>query len=315
MNRRPIACSIFVALLFVCAHGKAQMPADVAGKLRAIGRVVNPPATAALYLSRVVQDPLPESTRIERDIQYGPAARNLLDVFAPVQPPSRARPVVVFVHGGGFMRGDRRLPGGSPFYDNVMRWVVSDDMVGVNITYRMVPQAAWPSGADDLALALRWVNAHVAERGGDPQRIFVIGHSTGAGIVASYLARQSATTGGEPALAGAMLMSGLYELSAAMLDGDAAAKAYFGDDPSRFGERSALPEVVSSAVPLWVGYAELDPPKYEQQARRLDEALCAAKHCPVFLRFADHSHMSEVYSIHTDDRGVGDALRDFIRAH
>ena len=101
------------------------------------------------------------------------------------------------------MRGDRRLPGGSPFSDNVMRWVVGNDMVGVNITHRMLPQAAWPSGADDLGLALRWANAHVAERG-DPQRIFVIGHSTGAGIGASYLAQQSTKQGGEPTLAGAL---------------------------------------------------------------------------------------------------------------
>lgn len=315
MNRRRMACSLCVTLLLVCTSGSAQMPADVAGKLRDIGRVVNPPATAALYASRVVQDsPLPESTRVERDVPYGPAARNLLDVFAPAHPPARARPVVVFVHGGSFMRGDRRLPGGSPFYDNVMRWVVSNDMVGVNITYRMLPQAAWPSGADDLGLALRWVNAHAAERGGDPQRVFVMGHSTGAGIVASYLARQSAKQGDEPTLAGAMLISGSYELSAAMLDGDAAAKAYFGDG-SALGERSALPGITRSAVPLWVGYAELDPPTYEQQAQRLNEALCAAKHCPAFIRFADHSHMSEIYSIHTDDREVSDALRDFIRAH
>lgn len=300
------------ALLMLYGPAQAQMPAEVATRLHEIGQVIAPPATAKLYEPRMLATSSPAT--VERDLRYGHAERNLLDVFTPAAASPQPRPVLVFVHGGAFLRGDRRLPGGSPFYDNVMHWAVDQGMVGVNVTYRMLPQAAWPSGADDLAQALHWVAAHIAERGGDPHRVFVLGHSTGAGIVASYLARELPPAPGQPGLAGAMLMSGVYEVTEALLDGDTAAKAYFGDDPARFGERSALPGLVESRVPIWVGYAELDPPKFEQQAKRLNDALCAARRCPPMVRFADHSHMSEAYSIETDDSTVGDALRAFVSA-
>jgi acetyl esterase/lipase len=165
-----------LAMLIMAAAASAQessVPPDIAAKLQNIGRVVDPPRTAALYASLQEKEPY-RGVRIERDIKYGPADRNLLDVFMP-EAGSSFRPVLMYVHGGGFVAGNKHPPG-SPFYDNIMLWAVRNGFVGVNVTYRLAPQAAWPAGVEDLAAAVQWVSQNITERGGDPVRVFLMGH-------------------------------------------------------------------------------------------------------------------------------------------
>ncbi|MFX9688552.1 alpha/beta hydrolase, partial [Acinetobacter baumannii] len=81
---------------------------------------------------------------VERDVKYGPAERHLLDVFVPEKNPG-ARPVLIYVHGGGFVAGNKRPPN-SPFYDNILLWAVNNGCVGVNTTYRLAPASPWPAG-------------------------------------------------------------------------------------------------------------------------------------------------------------------------
>ncbi|MBN1237353.1 MAG: nuclear transport factor 2 family protein, partial [Gammaproteobacteria bacterium] len=102
------------------------MPADVAEALRGIGARIAPPETTALYAPLHPERPY-DGVDVSRDVGYGPHERNVLDVFtAPAA--GNGRPVVVFVHGGGFTRGAKSAPG-SPFYDNVMSWAVSEGFV------------------------------------------------------------------------------------------------------------------------------------------------------------------------------------------
>src|SRR5258708_2029566 len=150
------------------------MPEDIAWKLLEIGRVIDVPKTAAIYAPLQQKEPY-AGVKVERDVKYGPADRNLLDVFAPeTNSSSPSRPVLIYVHGGGFVAGNKRAPG-SPFNDNIMLWAVKNGYVGVNVTYRLGPQAAWPAGAEDLAAAVQWISEKIAERGGDPARIYLMG--------------------------------------------------------------------------------------------------------------------------------------------
>ena len=120
------------------------MSEDLAWKLLELGRVIDPPKTAALYAPMQEKEPY-QGVKIERDVKYGPAERNLLDVFMP-ETSSAARPVLIYIHGGGFVAGNKRNPG-SPFYDNIMLWAVKNGFVGVNATYRLAPHSPWPAGA------------------------------------------------------------------------------------------------------------------------------------------------------------------------
>src|SRR5205085_3613438 len=118
-------------------------------------------------------------------ITYGADPKQVLDVYtADSAPGRRPRPVLLFVHGGGFRGGDKH----GPFYpDNVTLWAARHGMVGINIDYRLAPQNPYPAAAQDLAAAIGWARANAARYGGDPRRIVLFGHSAGANHVADYL--------------------------------------------------------------------------------------------------------------------------------
>ena len=115
------------------------MPEDIAWKLVEIGRMIDPPKTAAIYAPLQEKEPY-QGVTVERDVKYGPAERNRLDVFMPSVTGTK-RPVLIFVHGGAFIGGDKRTAPDSPFYDNIMLWAVKNGFVGVNTTYRLAPQS------------------------------------------------------------------------------------------------------------------------------------------------------------------------------
>jgi acetyl esterase len=81
------------------------------------------------------------------DIAYGSHARQILDCFVPAG--AINAPVVVFVHGGMYVCGDKRVS--SEVYDNVLYWFARQGFIGVNIEYRLAPESPWPGGAEDLA--------------------------------------------------------------------------------------------------------------------------------------------------------------------
>ena len=109
------ALAIVSAVIAISAWAEeSPMPPEIAQKLTELGRVIDPPATARLYAPFQPKEPY-FGFRIERDLKYGPAERNLLDIFMP-QATTSGRPVLVFVHGGAFVRGNKRMPDG-PFYD------------------------------------------------------------------------------------------------------------------------------------------------------------------------------------------------------
>jgi triacylglycerol lipase len=273
---------------------------DIAWKLVEIGPVVDSPKTAALYAPLQQKEPY-AGVKVERDVKYGPADLNRLDVFTP-EATSPARPVLIFVHGGAFIGGDKRGPDSSPFYDNVMLWAVKNGFVGVNIDYRLAPASQWPAGAEDIGLAVQWVAQNIAARGGDGARIFLMGHSAGAAHVASYISHPAYFKVKDGGLKGAIMVSGVYELSAETIGGPE--KAYFGTDPSRYAEQSATQGLAAAKIPLMIATAELDPPIFGAQFNLLKEATCkGANGCARALVLPQHSHMSEVYAINTaDDR-------------
>jgi acetyl esterase/lipase len=149
----PKSALAVLAAIFVTAAWAQEgpMPGDIARKLIELGPVIDPPGTAPLYAPLQEKEPY-QGVKIERDVKYGAADRNLLDVFMP-DTASSTRPVLIFVHGGGFTAGNKRGPNGSPFYDNIMLWVVKNGFVGVNVTYRLAPQSPWPAAAEDLSVS------------------------------------------------------------------------------------------------------------------------------------------------------------------
>jgi acetyl esterase/lipase len=283
-------------------------------RLDEIGDAFNPDMIAEnfkLFVPLHKLGPFPD-VDIVRDQRYGADERHRLDVFRPKSGSADARPVLVFVHGGGFIGGDKITPNPA-FYDNIGAWAVRHGLIGVNITYRLAPQHPWPAGSEDLAAALGWIRNNIAAHGGDPASIFVIGQSAGGAHVAHYLAHERFAAPARSALAGAILMSGLYDTIT--MDKNPLFKAYFGEDESRYAAQSALPGLAATSTPLLVLIAEHDPADFKRQYVELLRAYLSARGTlPHLAYLPSHSHLSTTLSINTDDTFVGDRILDFVEA-
>jgi acetyl esterase/lipase len=290
---------------------QSPMPDDIAWQLIEIGRAVDAAKTAAIYAPLQEKEPY-QGVQVQRDVKYGPAERNLLDVFTPEDGAS-PHPVLIFVHGGAFIGGNKRTAPDSPFYDNIMLWAVRHGYVGVNITYRLAPKSPWPAGAEDVASAVQWVAENISQSGGDPARVFLMGHSAGAIHVATYVAHPEFHKVPGGGLAGAIMVSGIYDLTATPL-GDQE-MAYFGTDPSRYQVRSSLSGLQATALPLMIASSELDLPRFVEQFELLKQATCKrASGCARAVMLPQHSHMSEVYSINTADDRLTREIAEFMQS-
>ena len=116
--------------------------------------------------------------RIHRDLAYfePKEQRRTLDVYTSTQ--SKNQPIVFWIHGGGWQRGDKSDVAAKP-------WAFVDrGFVFVSTNYRFVPNVTVKQITEDLAKAIRWIHDHAREYGGDPKSIFVMGHSAGASLAA-----------------------------------------------------------------------------------------------------------------------------------
>ncbi len=250
----------------------------------------------------------PERVKQEPDLAYGEAARQRLDLYLPLE--GTPRGVVVYVHGGGFVGGGRRVD--EHLYANVGHYFAARGWAAVIPSYRLAPADPWPAAAHDVRDAVRWVRSHPA-LGAAGDRPFVIGQSAGASHVASWLL--DAQTRAEPlgSVGGVVLMSGFYVADATM---SANAMAYFGDDPAQWQARSPLCHACALDVPLCLTVAELEPGTISSHTYRLASALSLAQDRTCELRWlAGHNHASTVISIGTAQSEVADMLMLFMETH
>ena len=311
MRHRNAVFAVLAAAL-LAGPALAQVPPGIAQQLRAIGRVVDTPRTGAIYAPFQRKPPY-DGVKFVRDLKYGPGPMDRFDVFTPAAKSKHLRPVILFVHGGAFIGGDKNKDRDGnewPFSDNIMLWAVAQDMVGVNIDYPLAPGATYPTVQKDIAETIVWIQKNIRRYGGDPNRVYLYGHSAGATQVATYVSHPEFYPGGKSGLRGAIMTSGTYQMSATDKP-----NVYFGA-PETLVERSAQDGLIKTSIPLFFTTAELDPPAMVSSAQTLNKALCDAGKCPAFFAvLKDESHMSESFSVNTTDHSVTDPLLTFIKAH
>jgi acetyl esterase/lipase len=134
----------------------------------------------------------------ENDVEYGKVNGKplLLDVMRPVSRVVKPRPAIVFVHGGGWIIGDKR--GMRAMAETAAR----EGFVCFNINYRLAFGAEnnWPAALDDSQRAVRWVRANAARYGVDPERMGAVGGSAGGHLV-TFLGTTDTLDNSDPALA------------------------------------------------------------------------------------------------------------------
>ena len=176
-------------------------------------------------------------------ISYGKDPKQSLNVYRPdTETISQPVPVVIWVHGGGWRNGDKDNRAGI----NLCQTWAKAGFVVVGLGYRLTPAVVHPAHIEDVAAGIAWVHSNIANYGGDPKRVFLLGHSAGAHLVAlvatapSYLKAHDLTP--ESALAGVMAIdTASYDLTAtrALLVKQMIADA-FGDNAKTLKDASPL---------------------------------------------------------------------------
>lgn len=200
---------VLTALVAILAIGvaNAQVPSDIEARLAKIGPIVDPACTAKIYRPLMPpqevadqylqmektgkpsnQIPLYPGITIERDVSFGPNAKDVIDIFHAEKGP-QSRTVLIYVAGGPGNKIEIQNKEANAFNDNIMRWATENGMVGVMMQRHGLAPGAPPdfyAGAKDLSAMLQWVEANISSYQGNPNRIFIWAHSAGNGPLGIY---------------------------------------------------------------------------------------------------------------------------------
>jgi triacylglycerol lipase len=290
-------------LLAITGMAAAQVPPEIAAKVRAAGHAMSP-AAGAEYAKMFGPDYWNGMT-ITRDVAYGSDPLQKLDLFVPETRDTK-RPTLLFVHGGGFVGGDKH----GPFYpDNITAWAAKHGMVGVNINYRLAPKDPWPAAAQDVASAVAWVHANIGRYGGDPDRIILWGHSAGANDVADFVARPDLQGPAAASVRGAIMLSPFYAID----PGPAPKHAYYGSDKDLQSAARVIAGLERSTTPLFLADSEFDPEPFQAFVGAARGRLCqVAARCPAYVHLLNRNHFTEGMSVGTSDTTLTDAIERWL---
>lgn len=221
---------------------------------------------------------------VKRDIAYVEKGheRQVLDVYAP--PGAKNLPVVFWIHGGGWQTGDKKDVQIKP------KAFADKGFVFVALNYRLLPAVDMATIVKDVAKGVRWTHDHIAEYGGDPKRLFVMGHSAGAQLAAlictddRYLKAEKLSF---DIVKGCVPVDGdTYDVPAIIATAEARWKAHgqppakyghrekFGNDPEKHKDFSAVTHVAKDkGIPPFFILHVGGHPDVSAQAQRLGAAL------------------------------------------
>jgi acetyl esterase/lipase len=239
---------------------------------------------ASLFLAANIPSDFAHESR-HLDLPYGDDARQRLDVYSPLG--LQDRPVVVFWYGGSWIEGNKRD------YRFVAAPLVEHGFVVVIPDYRLYPEVTFPKFDEDGAAALRWVEEHISQYGGDPSRLVLMGHSAG-GHTAAFLAYNRALLERfdvDPTrIKGLVGLSGTY---AFVPDSDVLREA-FPSPPYSNADWQPIQFVDERSPPTLLLHGLSDHEVRPEEALQLRERL-QQKHVPVTLKlYAHRGHRATV---------------------
>lgn len=279
-----------------------MIPSDMTRAITAMGNALGPDTLAqcrALFgpeqQALVARVPV-----LAADCAYGPNARHRLDLYGDTAV-TGLRPILLFVHGGGFVQGDKCTDG----WGNaaVGRMAAEQGWLGAVMNYRLAPEHGWPAGGEDVLAALDWLVDEAQRFGGDPQRIVLMGTSAGAVHVAAAVHQCP-----DLAVRGCVLLSGLYGFTPL----DKRDELYYGD-PALYPGRMPREAMLQTRLPLLVACAQYDPPRFQGEfvgllAGRLERHGTM----PRSYVASGHNHYSMAMHLGTTDRRLADEIAAFV---
>lgn len=247
-----------------------------------------------------------------QNIAYGPLAAQKLEVIVPAVHAATKRPVVVFIYGGGWRTGK---PGE---YHFIGRTLARAGYVVVLPGYRLTPDGAFPNMLKDSAAALKWVRDNIAQQGGDPDRVFVMGHSAGAynGMMLTldrqWLGREGLPDG---FIKGMIGLAGPYDFFPFTSDSTRQAFAHVAEPAIT----QPITYVRSDAAPLLLLTGDIDTTVKPRNSLALAKAMTAAGAPTQAVVLKGVSHESIIMKLAQPfmarDTRVIDAVLAFLTSH
>jgi arylformamidase len=240
------------------------------------------------------------------DLPYGSNVKERLDVYLPKNKPSKA-PVFLFFHGGGFREGDRAQ------YGFVAKPFAEHGVITVVASYRLTADGfKYPDQPQDARLALAWAYKHIAKYGGDPNRLYVGGHSAGAILSADLgVNRKWMKSAGIPerALRGILPISGTYDLRTPGRPGEGDVYAATAELQAKASPLLHIDDPAPMAV-IAVGSTE----SYVASSQALANKLDAAGAHATFLSLEGEDHRDTVHDMGDGNSVLFKAALDMITA-
>lgn len=242
---------------------------------------------------------------LQSDLAYGEHSRQVLDIYGPKNPTEKL-PVVLWVHGGGFLRGDKGSNEQWP-NANVGRALAQNKVVTAVMNYRLAPDSVWPSGSEDIESAINWLLGNIEQFGGDSRKIILAGTSAGAVHASGYLKlKQDKNESLE--VSGVILMSGLYGYT----ELDERDCLYYGEQ-STYAERCPMAAVENCPLPMLVTCSEFDPERFQKEfIGLLNARLNKNGILPKSLIMSGHNHYSMPYHLGSGDKRLEKELIAFV---
>ncbi len=248
------------------------------------------------------------------NISYGDAGkRNLLDLYLPQTPREGGYPVLLQVHGGGWMIGEKEQQGKPLMYHLAERgWLC------VAINYRLSPRAAFPAHIIDVKKAIAWIRENIAEYGGNPDFIAITGGSAGghlsalAALTPNEAQWQPGFEQADTTLQAAVPFYGVYDfldrhnIRPQMSMEDMLAKRVMQctkeENPQLWEDGSPLTHVRTDAPPLFAIQGTHDSLVWVEEARTFVSALQAVSQQPVcYAELPGAQHAFEIFhSVRTE---------------
>ena len=231
------------------------------------------------------------------------ADKHKLDLYFPKD--KKSAPVFFFVHGGAWKYGDRSQ------YPAIGNRFARDGVLTVVPSYRLAPAHPHPAQIEDVAAAFAWTVQHVAEYGGDTNRLYVGGHSAGGHLSAllalndRWLQPNHLSTG---LIKGVLGLSGVYNLTAFE-----AQSAVFGKDPEVRRDASPIFFAKPPAPPFLLTYCEWDYLTLPAQAKLFHAALRRAGVSSELVYVPRQTHITEMVHVPQPDDLTAQAILKFIK--
>ncbi len=284
----------FLTFLIYFCLSAALSAQSITEQIRADGKIIDVGKSLARW--QPLWDAADNSkVKTTLNLKYGDHAKQGFDLYEPATPGDAPSPILVFLHGGSFVAGDKAM------YANVGYHFAKLGITSVIMTYRLAPEFTWPSGTLDLAAQIKWIRDNPERfQNADTSKIFLFGHSAGAQHVASYIFEEEYQLEND-GVTGAILASGsVYDTQILNGDADPQYYDYFGRDNKLYPVRSVLHKLEGRKVPVFVSYAEYDKDNFQYQASKMIDALYKRDiQLPMVKQVMDHNHLSEVFHFNT----------------